>query len=469
MHVFPQLRKLEQKYSRELAVIGVHSAKFTSERDTDNLRKAVLRYELEHPVINDGQFTVWQQYSCRAWPTLMFIDPQGKIIGKHEGEITFEEFDPLISQMVAEFDEQGLIDRSPRGYRMEKGEESVLSFPGKVLADEASSRLFISDSNHNRIIVTTLEGEMRHVIGSGEAGLEDGDFQRSSFDHPQGMALDGNVLYVADTENHAIRRVDLAGGTVETVAGTGQQARSSRQGGEALSSDLSSPWDLTLHDGTLYIAMAGTHQLWALDLKERLVRPYAGNGREAPVDGPLLSASLDQPSGITTDGEKLYFADSEASAIRSADLLFPEYRSSSLDATGRPQAHHAAQGEKRDGRVTSIVGFDLFVFGDVDGTGDAVRLQHPQGIHFHDGVLYIADTYNNKIKRVFPHTRSVLTFVGTGEPGYQDGEGSQALFHEPGDVSIAAGKLYVADTNNHAVRVVDLNTGEVSTLTLSGL
>ena len=444
MHVFPQLRKLEHKYKNELAVIGVHSAKFTSERDTDNLRKAVLRYELEHPVINDGQFVVWKQYSGRAWPTLIFIDPQGKIIGKHEGEITFEDFDTVIAQMVEEFEGKGILDRTPLNHRMEEGAKSALAFPGKVLADEATDRLFISDSNHNRIIVSTLEGEVRQVIGSGEVGFADGDFRIASFDHPQGMALDGDGLYVADTENHAIRRVDLAGGKVETVAGTGKQARGFGKGGDALSTDLSSPWDLALHDGTLYIAMAGIHQLWSLDLEAKQVRPYAGNGREAPVDGPLLTASLDQPSGITTDGKVLYFADSEASAIRTADL-------------------------NDSGRVSTIVGQDLFVFGDVDGTGDAVRLQHPIGIHFHDGVLYVADTYNNKIKRVFPQTRSVLTMLGTGEPGYLDDEANQALFHEPGGVSVAAGKLYVADTNNHAIRVADLDTGEVGTLELRGV
>ena len=444
MHVFPQLRKLEQKYPDELAVIGVHSAKFTSERDTDNLRKAVLRYELRHPVINDDQFAVWQQYACRAWPTLIFIDPQGKVIGKQEGEITFEQFDPIIEQMLEEFDGNGLIDRTPRINRLEEEVDGGLSFPGKVLADEASGRLFISDSNHNRVVVATLDGEVTQVVGGGEAGLADGDFSMARFDHPQGMALDGDSLYVADTENHAIRRIDLAAGTVETVAGTGQQLRGQREGGEALSSDLSSPWDLELHVGMLYVAMAGVHQLWALDLRAGQVRPYAGNGQESPIDGPLATASLDQPSGITSDGIKLYFADSEASAIRSADL-------------------------DPEGSVRSIVGMDLFVFGDVDGTGDSVRLQHPLGIHYHDGVLYVADTYNNKVKRVFPQTRSALTLLGTGEPGHRDGEATQALFQEPGDVSVAAGKLYVADTNNHAIRVADLETGEVSTLELRGL
>ena len=438
------MRKLEHKYGDELAVIGVHSAKFTSERDTENIRKAVLRYELEHPVINDAEFAVWQQYSCRAWPTIVFLDPEARIIGRHEGEITFEQFDPIIRQMVQEFDAQGLIDRTPLGLIAEREAASGLSFPGKILAGEASGMLYVSDSNHNRIVVATTGGEVVRVAGSGEPGLKDGDLGTAQFDHPQGMALDGDVLYVADTENHAIRRVDMSGGTVETVAGTGRQARGHSRVGDALSSDLSSPWDLALHDSALYIAMAGIHQLWKLDLKGSQVRPYAGNGREAPVDGPLLSASLDQPSGITTDGEVLYFADSEASAIRTADLT-------------------------EDGRVTSIVGLDLFVFGDVDGSGDEVRLQHPLGIHSHAGVVYIADSYNNKIKRLYPRTRTVVTFLGTGEAGHRDGEGGQALFHEPCGLSVAGGKLYVADTNNHAIRVADLNTGEVTTLALRGL
>ncbi len=444
MHVFPQLRKLERKYRDELAVVGVHSAKFTSEKDTENLRKAVMRYELEHPVVNDSEFQVWSQYGCRAWPTLMFLDPMGKVIGKHEGEITFEDFDPVIQEMVREFDGLGVLDRSPLTHAVEREAGSPLSFPGKVLADGASGRLVISDSNHNRVIVATLDGDVQAVIGQGEAGLADGDFSEARFDHPQGLALDGDILYVADTESHAVRRADLAAGQVDTIAGTGRQARAYRQGGDPRTSDLSSPWDLWLHEGVLFIAMAGIHQIWSLDLGRGNIGPYAGNGREAPVDGALLSASLDQPSGITADGRKLYFADSEASAIRSADL-------------------------SPGGRVDTIVGKGLFVFGDVDGSGDDVRLQHPQGIDHHDGVLYVADTYNNKVKRVFPNTRSVVTFAGSGEPGHRDGEASEAALHEPSGVSVAAGRVFVADTNNHAIRTVDLETGAVGTLELRGV
>ena len=444
MHVFPQLRKLEHKYPTELAVIGVHSAKFTAEKETENVRKAVRRYVINHPVVNDRDFAVWQEYSCRAWPTLMFLDPRGKIIGKQEGEITFEQFDPLIAEMVEEFDREGLIDRTPLAYKAEREPDTPLAFPGKVLAHEPSGRLFISDSNHNRIVVSTLDGDVIQVIGDGEPGLVDGKFKKAQLDHPQGMALDGDVLYVADAENHAIRKADLNKWSVETIAGTGRQARGYAEAGEGQATDLSSPWDLEIRDGSLYIAIAGVHQLWSMELSTGRVAPFAGNGREALLDGPLLMASLDQPSGITADGDKLYFADSEASAIRSADFI-------------------------SSGLVSTIVGQGLFVFGDVDGSGETVRLQHPLGIEFYEDLLYIADTYNNKVKKVFPDTQTVQTFLGSGEPGHRDGRPNEAQFYEPGDVSIATGKLYVADTNNHAIRVADLDTGAVATLELKGL
>ena len=449
MHIFPQLRKLERKYASELVVVGVHSAKFPTEKETDSLTSAVRRCELEHPVINDAEFQVWQQYSCRAWPTLMFIDPRGNVIGKHEGELTFEQFDTLMSGMVAEFDELGIMKRSPLPTTPPPGPQNDLSFPGKVLADEAGGRLFIADTNHNRIIVSSFDGNVMQVIGTGEEALVDGVLAQSAFNHPQGMAVDGDILYVADTENHAIRRIDLQGGQVETIAGTGEQGYDRTGGRPGRSTSLSSPWDVVLHNGVVYIAMAGIHQLWSLDLETGIVGPYAGSGREAITDGPLSTSALAQPSGITTDGERLFFADSETSAIRNCDL-------------------------DPNGSVRTLIGLGLFEFGDVDGDDFRVRMQHPIGITHHvsddgGGMLYVADTYNHKIKRVLPKTRSAFTVAGTGKPGHADGPFAQARFSEPSGLSIASGKMYIADTNNHAIRVADMEIGEVATLELAGL
>ncbi|HSB09692.1 MAG TPA: thioredoxin-like domain-containing protein [Blastocatellia bacterium] len=446
MHIIPDLKKLEHKYPNELVVIGVHSAKFTAERGTDNIRQAILRYEIEHPVVNDHQMEVWQQYAVRSWPTLYLINPAGKVVAYMSGEGVYAQMDGLIAKLIEHFDEKKMIDRRPLNLKLERQRTptSVLAFPGKVLADEKSKQLFISDSNHNRIVVLSLDDSaVKDVIGSGEIGLTDGSFDQAAFNHPQGMALDGNILYVADTENHAIRAVDLVKRTVTTIAGTGQQSRKSVTfGGQGKQIELNSPWDLTLQNGNLYIAMAGPHQLWQMNPKTGGIAPYAGSGREARVDGPLAEAALAQPSGITSDGKKLYFADSEVSSIRSADL--------------NPK-----------GRVETIVGEDLFEFGDRDGKASQVRLQHPLGVVYYDGFLYVADTYNNKIKRVSPRDRTAETFAGTGESGMRDGD--RATFDEPGGVSVAFGKLYIADTNNHLIRVADLKTRRVEALQISGL
>lgn len=448
IHIIPDLKRLEAKYADELVVIGVHSAKFYGERETENIRQAILRYEIEHPVVNDNQMSIWQQYAVRAWPTLVLIDPTGKIVGARSGEGIYEPFDEAIGRVIADFDRRGLIDRKPLKLKLEKRRKpaSVLNFPGKVLADETANRLFIADSNHHRIIVLSLSDySVKAVVGEGTRGMKDGTFEQATFNNPQGMAYDAQnrLLYVADTDNHAIRKVDFKAGTVSTLAGTGSQTRSyPGSAGPGKTTALNSPWDLLIHEGKLYIAMAGSHQLWRMDLKTNFIQPHAGTGHEALIDSTLDRAALAQPSGMTTDGKRLFFADSEVSSIRAADL-------------------------DPKGKLETLVGGDLFEFGDVDGKGFQARLQHPLGVTYHEGFIYVADTYNNKIKRLNPATKTIATFLGTGQEGMQDGK--QATFDEPGGLSIAHGKLYIADTNNHLIRIADLKTKQVSTLQIKGM
>ncbi len=444
MHVLPDLKRLEQKYRNELVVIGVHSPKFTSERETENLRQAVLRYGIEHPVVNDLNLHVWSAYSVRTWPTLLLVDPFGKIIGAHSGEGAFDVFDPVIRQMIDHYQRENAIDSGPASFlpERERASSSILSFPGKVLADAAGGRLFIADSGHNRIVIASLEnGRILDTIGAGEAGLHDGSFEHCRLNHPQGMALDGDRLFIADTENHALRRADLASQQLVTLAGDGTQSRDfDATPGEASGRQLNSPWDLALAHGVLFIAMAGSHQIWGLDLEGGYIAGHAGSGLEGHLDSSLLSATLAQPSGLSVAGNVLFVADSEISSIRTVDL------------------------DPRGGHVRTIVGQGLFDYGDVDGVAEEVLLQHPLDVEYVDGTLFVADSYNHKIKNIAIESRTCVTFAGSGEAGHADGDPDQARFYEPAGLSAAAGKLYVADTNNHAIRVIDLRTQEVSTL-----
>ncbi len=441
MHVIPELKQLEAKYPNELVVIGVHSAKFTTEQGTENIRQAILRYGLEHPVVNDKDFLIWNSYAANSWPTLMIIDPEGKVVGRHSGEGIFELFDGIIGGIVKDFGAQGKINRTPLKFALERDRapKSLLSYPGKIAVDVAGQTLYVTDSNHNRVIIlSSSDFSVSDVVGEGSEGLKDGSFEEARFNKPQGIAVAGDALYVADTENHAIRKIDLRARKVTTLAGTGRQAREYNVSGKGTDVELNSPWDILLHKGKLYIAMAGPHQLWTLDLTTLEAKPYAGSGRENIVDGKLLLAALAQPSGITTDGKKLYFADSEVSAVRSADL-------------------------DPSGSVETVVGEGLFEFGDKDGRGKEVRLQHPIGILFHDRHLYVADTYNNKIKRIDPATGRSETLVGTGKAGMADGPAKEATLNEPNGLIYANGKLIITDTNNHLLRLYDFASDRLST------
>jgi thiol-disulfide isomerase/thioredoxin len=444
IHIIPDLKKLEKKYPNELVVIGVHSAKFENEKDTENIRRIILRYEIEHPIVNDADFKIWKAYAVNAWPTRYLIDPAGYVLGKLSGEGHYEALDKVIGDTIAEFRKRGELNEAPLKLVLEKAKvgDLPLAFPGKIVTDEKNNRLFIADSDHNRIVVARLDGTLLETIGTGAHGADDGPFDRATFFRPQGMALDGETLYVADTENHLIRQIDLKTKAVTTIAGTGTQMRERGITGPARTVALNSPWDLQLVGRSLYIAMAGPHQIWKLDLDTREVSTFAGSGREARIDGPVAEAGFAQPSALATDGKTLFVSDAEANIIRAISL---------------------GAGAK----VRTLVGGDLFDFGDKDGFEDDVRLQHPLGLARWNDKLLIADTYNHRIKLLDPGRRSVNGFAGSGKPGQVDG--NKPSFYEPGGLAVTADKLYVADTNNHAIRVVDLKTKETKTLQIKGL
>ncbi len=434
LHVLPELERLERRFAdRPVVVIGVHSGKFDAEKDATRIQTAIERHGVRHPVVVDSTFAIWQRFGVRAWPTLVVIGPEGDIVHELAGEPKRGALERLVAGLLDEGHRRGtlakdkaLITAPPLPHT------GALAYPGKV-AVSPTGDIAVADSSHHRVVILNGEGELLDVAGSGIAGSADGGFEAAAFRYPQGLAFTADgALFVADTENHQIRRVDTTQRTVVTVAGTGHKG-SERVGGEALAVALRSPWALAPHGADLLVAMAGAHQIWRLSLAHGHIAPWAGSGVESIDDGPLAAASFSQPSGLAVVGQTLYVADSEVSAIRAVDL----------DA----------------GQVRTVVGTGLFDFGDVDGVGDAVRLQHALGVARHGNVLYVADTFNNKLKRLEPNTREVVTVAG--------GSGELA---EPGGLAVLPdGRILIADTNHHRLVTFDPVLGALEPFEVSGL
>jgi sugar lactone lactonase YvrE len=479
--MLPRVRELEHRFADVLIAIGVHAGKYIAERKTPNIAEACFRLGVQHPVVNDRQYRIWRAYAVQAWPTLIFLDPRGYVVASQAGELPLEPLTEFVERLVRRYDDERALSREV--FTLIRTEDEaptgVIRFPGKVALGRDRSvgsnhapgrRLFVADTGHHSVLEVALETEPRGRVarrfGGSEPGFVDGANENARFREPQGLTVSADALFVADRANHSIRRVALATGEVETVAGTGELGSRPRPG-PGRETSLRSPWDVLVHDRMLYIAMAGSHQIWKWEIATGQLRVHAGSGAESIDDGPLAKATLAQPSGLATDGNRLYFADSESSAIRWADF-------------------------DEDGQVRTIVGRGLFDFGDRDGEGDDVRLQHPLGMAWHAAGLLVADTYNGKIKRVDPAGRTAVTLrwelwtgrrdvLGEARKPSHDGptlsgaersalsagkreasvgeSSSTAPLNEPGGLAIDDGFLYVADTGNHRIVRLSLETG----------
>jgi sugar lactone lactonase YvrE len=448
------LAAVEQELADEpVVVIGVHSPKFPTERDPERVRDAVRRHGIGHPVVVDAGHDVWSRYGIRAWPTLVIVGADGVIVGSSQGE---PERGPLLAALRGVLAEQeALLDRTPLPLRVEPPPRGSLAFPGG-LAVSPDGSCWVADTGHHQLVELDPGGGERRRIGSGRPTLRDGGPTEAAFAHPHGLALAGDVLFVADTGNHAVRAVDVGSGEVTTLAGTGRRGRSA-EAGLARSTDLRSPWDVAAHPGGgVLVAMAGAHQLWGIE--EGVAAVLAGSGREARVDGDASTAAFAQPSGLAWgvpvgDRPALYVADSETSAIRRVLVDEPL-------------------------EVSTPAGGDLFDFGDLDGVGDEARLQHPVGIAAGpDGTLLVADTLNHKIRVLDPVSGRVGTLLGDGtaldaavaalehRPTVPGDARSAAFCREPEAVAWNGSRVLVADTGNHRVLAVDPDNGDIRTLT----
>ncbi|WP_126932540.1 NHL domain-containing thioredoxin family protein [Streptomyces sp. NP10] len=413
LHVLDELRELEEKHRDTVVIIGVHSPKFVHEAEHQAVVDAVERYEVHHPVLDDPELATWKQYAVRAWPTLVVIDPEGYVVAQHAGEGHAHAIEKLVEELEAEHGAKGTLRRGDGPYVAPEPVATHLRFPGKALLLPDGGFL-VSDTTRHRLVELDADGEtVRRHFGTGERGLSNGGPDEARFSEPQGLAVlpDGRVA-VADTVNHAIRALDLTTGVTSTLAGTGRQWwQGTPTSGPAREVDLSSPWDLAWFGDRLWIAMAGVHQLWTYDPESATVRVAAGTTNEGLVDGPAAEAWFAQPSGlaVSADGERLWVADSETSALRWVD---------------------------RDEHVHTAVGTGLFDFGHRDGAAGQALLQHPIGVTaLPDGSVAISDTYNHALRRYDPASGEVTTLATD--------------VREPSDAVLADGDLVVVESARH--------------------
>ncbi len=441
VHALPALRGLEETFPREVTVIGVHSPKFPHERDAAQLRHAIARYDIHHPVVHDPAMILWREYGVRAWPTLVFLSPDGRVIGQMAGEPDPDRLVQGVGAMIDRFWERGALKPDLMAPVIHAEPGGALRFPGKIKpcppnAATPDSAWAVADTGHHQIVVVSDDGRELARYGSGRAGFEDGGAEEAGFDGPEGLACDEAAIWVADTRNHAIRRIDRLTGAVETVAGCGWRGMALYRADPAPEVALASPWDLALGDNVLYFANAGTHQVGIIDLADYSLRPLVGSGIEGLVDGTGRQAALAQPSGLALNdaGDRLYVADSETSAVRRVRLgATPE--------------------------IETVVGAGLFDFGHVNGALATARLQHPLGVAVAGGRLYVADSFNSAVRVVEPDRDNVadLEWGGCLDPACRP-------LSEPAGVTVAAdGRLLISDTNNHRILVWYPETGESRT------
>ena len=416
----PDLRFLEDKYHDGLTVLGVHCPKYPQQISGEPVLRAVNRLRLRHAVANDPSFRLWQDYGVKSWPSVVLIDAEGRFAALIAGEGRRGEIDSAIARLLEEAAIRDLRIYEPAPPAMRPEPRLPLAFPGKLLADPKV--LYVADSGHHRILECAHDGRVLRQFGSGNPGFTDGTQGEACFDDPQGLARWRDTLFVADRGNHAIRRIALGNGAVDTLMGNGRATRMRPSETSVDETALHTPSDLAVIGDDLLIAVSGLHQIWRIDLAVESASVLAGSGELGLADGVGAEASFAQPSGLGVLGRQLVVADAAASAIRWVHV--------------------------DEARVETAIGAGLYDFGDNAGSRADARLQNPLAIAVDPrGIVFIADSYNNGIKVLNRKSGEARTL----RINYR--------FHEPGGLSLAADVLWVANTNVHEVMRIDLNSG----------
>ncbi len=431
IQVLKKLNELQKKYQKELIVLGIHSPKFSNEKNIEYLRQEVISKNILFPIANDINLETWSNYQINSWPSFILITPKGKIIGKISGEKVF----PSIEESILNQKKYFQIDEKKEiklGLEKDKLPDRLLSYPSKLILNPKGNEIYISDTNHHRILRIDIDSrEILDVVG-GIEGFEDGIFTEAKFNSPNGIYLKDNYLYVADTSNHSIRKIDFNSKKVVTILGSGKPAEGLIVEGKGRDISLISPIDIVVLKDKLYFSESSANQIWVLDLISLETEKFSGSGRENNQDGNHLEATFSMPYGLTHDNLKLYTSEANSSGIRKIDL-------------------------EKNGLVKTLIGSGIMEFGDTDGKIENSKIQYPNFLHYQNFKIYFADSLNNKFKIYDINTKELTTLAGSGKVGNINSDFTNSEFFYPSSIFIHKNLAYITDKFNHQIKILDLN------------
>ena len=387
---------------------------------------------------------------------------------------------------------------------------ATLSQPGGLVFDSAGN-LFVADAGNHRVRqVAVSTSIITTVVGSGSADFsgDGGPATTANIQSSEGVSVDGlDNLFIADTGNHRIRRVDAATDIITTVAGR-ETASFSGDGGRATSATMSLPDDVARDSqGNLFIADTGNHRVRRVDGGTGVITTIAGDGnaRFSGDFGPGILASLRSPEGVAVDSKgNILIGDTLNSRIRRVDAASGVIRTIAGDGSfafrgdngpafnaslRRPRGivvdsqdniyiadsenHRVRKIAASNGFITTVAGNGVGGYSGDGGSATGASLLFPEGVAVDSqGNVYIADTGNHRIRRVDGATSVITTVAGDGTAGYSGdgGPAEAASLQSPEGIDVTGqGVLLIGDTLNDRVRVVDPTTGSISTIAGNGI
>jgi len=435
------LSQLQKEFPQIRVIISLNP-KFDFPKDHDDILFELEKRQIPLPLYVDRSFKLWECMEVEYWPTTMFFGPRGNLLEKKEGRLNIKELRSSLPEVINRLGPYLDADAEPF-YGMPPGrwnKRTVLEYPAGLAVNENESMIFVSDQLGNRVLGLTMDGNVMYCIGNGEEGFKDGTLEQARLNGPRGMAMDSEnfILYIADSENHAIRKVDLINDEITTIMGVGQPARRMANKIVGTSSPINYPSDLLLIGNDLYVSMLGSNQILKMDVRTEVAETLAGTGTFGFSNGDAYKADLAAPSGLSKDPSgAIFFTDAQASALRYVD----------------------------ENRVETSVGEGIFTFGYSDGKKEEIKMRFPNGIASHADEIYVADTYNHCLRVIEPFKKKSETVAGDHDiAGYRNG--FTPLFNQPMDVATLGSSLIIADAGNGAIRTLDLQTGEVGSIGL---